>query len=841
MRKFFTNILLIFALGFSACTYDDTPLWDKISNHEERIFELEQKCREMNKNISALQTLVNAAQSGDYIKSVVPVTKDGEVIGYTITFAKNDPITIYHGKDGKDDADGYTPQIGVKQDTDGIYYWTLDGEWLTDEAGNKIKAVGRDGKDGEDGADGADGENGKDGADGKDGEDGNNGEDGKDGTNGIDGITPQLKIEDGYWYVSYNNGATWTKLGKATGEDGADGKDGQDGANGADGKDGQDGQDGESFFSDIIIGDNGVRFVLADGTEFFVPTAPDSLLADLDDISFIPKYTDGKATVTRYADGVILAEFDFSVAPKSIVTTIAENYESLLSINAVETATRAVTLIRMPIVSCKADANSGTISIQASGEFLNPGAFDGSVTYSAALTISDGANSVISDYIELCTFVSTENSPKEKPETPAVPDEPELPTDEKIIYYTTTDNAPVELGATTGFGGILLSNEYDAEADLGKLTFSAKVTCIPANAFKSSNISTISFPNTVTEIGDDAFYQSTISEITIPNTITKMGTRVFCDCGNLRTADINCACDIKNSCFSSCSILKNVTIGNSVTSIGSYAFERIALRSIIIPDSVTYIDSSAFQYCTTLNAVTLGNGVRSIGGCAFYNCVSLKTVTFGNSIQEVRDAAFEYCDNLQTLYINDLANYCSIDFGLDYYKRYYPTTANPVSRGAKLYLNGNLVENLVIPDGVTKIGIGAFYKCEQLKSITIPDGVTTISQKAFAYCTNITSITIPDSVTTISQEAFAYCSKIASVTVGESISSIENSAFYCCNYLQKFYCKATTTPSLGTKVFYGENGYPIGTEIYVPTEKVSEYKAATNWNSYADYIYGYDF
>ena len=136
----------------------------------------------MNTNITALQTIVEALEKNDYITNVSPVRKDGEVIGYNISFAKSDSITIYHGENGKDGADGkdgYTPQIGVMKDTDGIYYWTLDGEWLLDGKGNKIQANGIDGGD------------------------------------CIDGITPRLKIENDYWYVSYDNGVTWTEVGKA--------------------------------------------------------------------------------------------------------------------------------------------------------------------------------------------------------------------------------------------------------------------------------------------------------------------------------------------------------------------------------------------------------------------------------------------------------------------------------------------------------------------------------------------------------------------------------------------------------------------------------------------------
>lgn len=276
MKKLYTLLAIALVVMCSSCSkFDDSAIWDKLNEqkqtlieHEKRIAALEELCKQMNTNISSLQTIVNALQQNDYITSVIPINQNGTIIGYTIAFAKSGAITIYHGTDGKDGADGtngkdgkdgYTPQIGVKKDSDGIYYWTLDGEWLTDANGNKIKAVGTDGKDGQDGKPGADGENGQDGKDGADGQDG------KDGADGKDGITPQLKIEDDYWYVSYDNGQTWIQLGKATGADGEDGADGSDGADGANGK------DGDSIFSSVTQDDEFVYFYLSDGTMITLP------------------------------------------------------------------------------------------------------------------------------------------------------------------------------------------------------------------------------------------------------------------------------------------------------------------------------------------------------------------------------------------------------------------------------------------------------------------------------------------------------------------------------------------------------------------------------------------
>lgn len=249
MKRVVIYLVLVLGVVLTSCrnSYDDSAIWDRIKDHEARLNALEEVCKELNTNISAMQTILKALQESDYVTSVVPVEKDGVIVGYTITFAKSQPVTIYHGKDGKDGVngedgkdgkdgkDGYTPQIGVKQDTDNIYYWTLDGEWLLDAEGNKIKAVG------------VDGTNGNDGAAGKD---------------GAEGVTPRLKIERDYWYISYDEGATWTLLGKATGEDGKDG---------ANGENGTDGKDGDSFFQSVIQDDECVYLTLADGTVIVLP------------------------------------------------------------------------------------------------------------------------------------------------------------------------------------------------------------------------------------------------------------------------------------------------------------------------------------------------------------------------------------------------------------------------------------------------------------------------------------------------------------------------------------------------------------------------------------------
>ena len=205
----------------AACAddYDDSALWDKVNDHEERLAALEKWQEQTNQSIAAMQELLNTT---DMITGVSAVSEGGQTVGYTITFLHSDPITIYNGakgadgEDGKDGADGQTPQIGLAQAEDGNWYWTLNGELLTDAQGNPIRANGLDGADGEDGATGPEGPQGDD---------------------GTSAPTPQILLGSNIpasgtvqtdsgttiadaWYLSVDGGATWYRV---SGKDGTNG------------------------------------------------------------------------------------------------------------------------------------------------------------------------------------------------------------------------------------------------------------------------------------------------------------------------------------------------------------------------------------------------------------------------------------------------------------------------------------------------------------------------------------------------------------------------------------------------------------------------------------------
>ena len=391
-------------------------------------------------------------------------------------------------------------------------------------------------------------------------------------------------------------------------------------------------------------------------------------------------------------------------------------------------------------------------------------------------------------------------------------------------FYNCTSLTAVHISDIAAWCAIEFSNEY------------ANPLYYAGNLYSNGNLITrLNIPNSVTSIGEYAFYGCTsLTSISIPNSVTSIGSYAFYNCiarTGVYISDIAawCAIDFSNASanplanagnlylngnlvtelvipnggtsigeytFYGCTSLTSITIPNSVTSIGNYAFYNCgSLTSISIPDSVTSIGQYAFYKCTSLTSVTIPDSVTSIGEDAFSGCTSLESITIPDSVTSIGEDAFYNCTSLTEVHISDIAAWCAIEFG-DVY-------ANPLYYAENLYLNGNLVTELVIPNGVTSIGDYAFYNCTSLTSVTIGDSVTSIGDYAFYNCASLTSITIGGSVTSVGEDAFYDCTSLTEV----HISDIEA------------WCAIEFSNEYANPLYYAENLYLNGnlvTELVIP-------------------------
>ncbi len=215
--------------------------------------------------------------------------------------------------------------------------------------------------------------------------------------------------------------------------------------------------------------------------------------------------------------------------------------------------------------------------------------------------------------------------------------------------------------------------------------------------------------------------------------------------------------------------------GKPIRTIGLYAFaDCTSLTSIIIPDSVTSIDLGAFEDCTSLTSIILPNSVMSIENDAFRNCTSLTSITIPGSVATIGSGAFIGCYSLTSITVATTNKNYSSENGVLFDKNKTMLICYPAGKNDTSY---------IIPNRVTRIGLGAFYYCDSLTSITIPDSVTMIKMDAFVLCRNLKSITIPDSVTSIERGAFIGCYSLTSITIPNSVTSIGSQAFYDCRSL----------------------------------------------------------
>ena len=367
-----------------------------------------------------------------------------------------------------------------------------------------------------------------------------------------------------------------------------------------------------------------------------------ALLARIQSISYIPTYEDGKATV-KNDDGVSSVTLDFEISPKDAVAELAKVWQSAVSVKAIYTQTRAVSFIDMPIISFEADATNGVISVTASGENLSDYFFNGAQSASARLSISDGNNSISSNYIPL-----------------------EI---QSVIEYTTYNNDIVIPTATPEYE--IVSNTY--ENGVGRMVFAGRLTTVTALLFRGcSSLNSITIPISVKSIENGAFQNCsrlhTVNMLSLTPPV--LGSSVFSSTASdlviyvpypsieiYKTRWSTYKSKIYDPTIANNTIFYTTSDGEILTNYNApYGVNIISntyengLGIITFDSDVTIIGYLAFENCTTLTSLIIPNSVITIEGAAFDGCDNLSKVVIGNRIKEIY--SLQQCSALTELYCN---------------------------------------------------------------------------------------------------------------------------------------------------------------------------------------------
>ena len=697
MKKLLAFAALFAVVALTSCKYDDDDLWNSVHGLENRVAKLEELCKQMNTNISSLQTIVTALQNNVYVTGTTPLMKDGKEIGYTITFSKGNPITIYHGKDGQDGEDGITPTISVKKDTDGVYYWTLNGEFIMVDGG-KIQAEG------------------------------------KDGTNGTNGTTPQFKIENDYWFVSYDNGANWTQLGKATGEDGIG---------------------GDSMFSgvDYKTSTDYVIFTLADGTQIKLPTwsafealqrlcnETNTNLSALQTIVTALQNNDYITSVDPLTENGKVVGYTIKFAKSNPIVI----YNGKDGTDGVDGNT--------PVIGVKKDGD-GIYYWTLDGEFI---IVDGQKIKAQGTDGSDGADGVTPklEIREGYWWISYDNGTnwtqlgKATGEDGKDADSIKITQDENNVYFELADGTVITIsktGQSVDPNIIQFADEnvkklcvgmWDTNGDL-ELSYdeAATVTSLGTTFTGNSEIQIFNELKHFTGLTvlDDAFSGcSNLWKVTIPVNVESMTFNNFKGCVSLKTITFEKGSKLKAftgghdnnykilGAFLDCKSLTTIEIPASVESLGT-AFKGSSLRTITFEKgsklkSITggYQNkdnySGALSDCKALTFIEIPASVETIEIAAFIMCSSLEMITFEKgskleSISGVRDlGAFDGAINLTTVDMSECTQVKRIDeytfYGNSNLRLFKIGTEIPPTCKDYTFYNINPYSVLKVPSGCT--------------------------------------------------------------------------------------------------------------------------------------------
>ena len=302
---------------------------------------------------------------------------------------------------------------------------------------------------------------------------------------------------------------------------------------------------------------------------------------------------------------------------------------------------------------------------------------------------------------------------------------------------------------------LMVNSAFSGNTAITKVTIPGSLSVVSENAFYNcSALTEVVLLEGVKELGKNSFWNCPkLVKIMIPASMEKFTSGAF---GNTRvkelhytgTADSWASIEFdrgENPLYSAHTLYINgealTEAVISVPVVNAYAFyDCDALEKVTFTDSVVEIEDNAFEYCSYLKEVEIGKNIEKIGYCAFASCGRIEKVNTTMTANEWSQL--------------DLRDWRS----------------NPASYAGNLYINGELLENVVL-SGITTIKPCTFFGIDSIKHVSIPDTVEVIGKSAFSG-TSIENLTLPEGVARIEDEAFSSCDVLKSVTLPKSLTYI---------------------------------------------------------------------
>lgn len=718
MKRISLYLMLLLAAMIIGCDDGELAQLQKdVTDLKSRVETLETWCNTANTQICALRGLVTALEQNDYVTGVTPVVENSKEVGYTISFSKSNPITIRHGEKG---ADGVTPVIGVKQDADENYYWTVkigDAEpvWMKDAAGNKIRTTGD---------------------------------------------SPILSVAEFegqfYWKIDdkwmLNNGQKVP----VTGEQG----------------DAIFAENGIDYQSDP----ENVVFTLADGVTKITLPKTTFVTVGFDSYEiFYASATNNEITLTLPST---LKEEDYT----TLAATVANESGTGMDIQTRSAATQEIWGVQVTKPSFAGDAvvaGSAKVTLTAPANIK----LSATALLKVTITDKNGKEFTVARPVKyfdgvivestagnLATVV-TDGSVRKLAVKGSMSADDFAYIRQSLNALEVLDLSMTDLTVMPN-RGLAFYNPQPVNTILKRVVLPTTVTAIEEAAFancraletidteNARSIGKWAFENCASlrnlhvgeemeTIYDSAFMNCTaLGTINIPGSVQTLGRWLFQGCENLETITLNEGVrNLSPSTFYGCGV-RSISIPSTVTEIPDWTFQECHnLEHITLHDRITLIGESAFLRCYSLKDFRIPKGVTVIRNNTFDSCQSLQRVTFHNGIAEIQERAFGYCTNLAG---DPVGGYLTLPSSLT-------TLGNGVFQNCTSLLAVDMSKT-----AVTAIPEYLFAQCEKLSAITLPQNLQTIGEWSFTVCP-MASIALPASVISVGNYAFWQCAMLKQV------------------------------------------------------------------------------